>query len=69
MEALLTAYEEEVSAQLVMLRAQEHQRNFSPAGQLRDAYINVALARTPREARLWSMILKNWLNFRIKLMR
>ena len=63
LEGLLSAYEEEVSAQLVMLRAQERHKNLSPAGQLRDAYINVTLARTPREARLWGMIVKNWLAF------
>jgi PadR family transcriptional regulator AphA len=63
LEGLLSAYEAEVSAQLVMLRAQEQHKNLSPAGQLRDAYINVALARTPREARLWGLILKNWLAF------
>lgn len=63
LEGLVAAYEAEVSAQLVMLRAQEEQRNLTPAGTPRDAYINVALARTPREARLWSMIWKNWLTF------
>jgi hypothetical protein len=45
-----------------MFQAQA-QRNVSPSGKPRDAYINTALARTPREAMLWSMIQENWVMF------
>ena len=49
--------------QVSMLRTQEKQRNISPSGTPRDAYINITLARTPREVRLWSMIQENWILF------
>jgi PadR family transcriptional regulator AphA len=63
LDDLLKKYQDETEAQVLMLRAQERQHNIAPSGQLRDAYINVALARTPREAYLWEMIQKNWIAF------
>lgn len=63
LDNLLKKYEDETQAQVLMLRAQERQNNITPSGQLRDAYVNVALARTPREAFLWEMIQKNWIAF------
>jgi PadR family transcriptional regulator, regulatory protein AphA len=59
---LLGAYESELRMQLAMLRFQKQQRNVSPSGIPRDAYINVLLARTPRETFLWNMILENWIS-------
>lgn len=61
--ALIGKYEAEMQMQLSMLQLQAEQRNISPSGTPRDAYINVALARTPREAMLWSMIQENWVLF------
>jgi hypothetical protein len=49
--------------QLLMLQTQEKQKNISPDGKLRDSYINAALARTPRETVLWSMIQENWISY------
>jgi PadR family transcriptional regulator, regulatory protein AphA len=63
LDALLQKYEDESQAQVLMLRAQERDHNLTPIGKLRDAYINVSLARTPREAYLWEMIQKNWITF------
>jgi PadR family transcriptional regulator AphA len=63
LDDLLKKYEDETQAQVLMLRAQARQNNITPSGQLRDAYVNVALARTPREAYLWEMIQKNWIAF------
>lgn len=63
LDTLLGKYEAEMQMQLTMLRTQEQQRNISPSGTPRDAYINVTLARTPREAVLWSMIQENWISF------
>jgi DNA-binding PadR family transcriptional regulator len=62
LEELLGKYEEEMQMQLLMLQAQA-ERNISPSGKPRDAYINTSLARTPREALLWSMIQENWVQF------
>lgn len=63
LETLLGTYESGMQTQVSMLRMQAQQRNISPSGTPRDAYINIALARTPREARLWSMIQENWISF------
>lgn len=63
LETLLAQYEAEIQAQLTMLQAQARQRNLTPSGTPRDAYIHPALARTPREAVLWTMIQENWIAF------
>jgi len=63
LDTLLGKYEAEMQMQVSMLRTQERQRNISPSGKPRDAYINMTLARTPREAKLWSMIQENWISF------
>jgi PadR family transcriptional regulator, regulatory protein AphA len=63
LDALLGKYEAEMQIQLSMLQAQARQRNISSSGTPRDAYINVSLARTPREAVLWEMIQENWISF------
>ncbi len=63
LDALLEKYAAEMQMQLSMLQVQAHQRNLSPSGTPRDAYINPALARTPREAVLWNMIQENWISF------
>jgi DNA-binding PadR family transcriptional regulator len=63
LDTLLGKYETEMQMQFSMLQIQEHQKNISPSGKPRDAYINVTLARTPREAALWSMIQENWISF------
>jgi PadR family transcriptional regulator AphA len=61
LDALLGRYEDEMQMQLAMLQVQ--QRSRSPSGTPRDAYIDAALARTPREAVLWKMIQENWFSF------
>ncbi|OGO67666.1 MAG: hypothetical protein A2Z49_01800 [Chloroflexi bacterium RBG_19FT_COMBO_56_12] len=63
LDALCGKYEAEMQIQLSMLQIQQKQGNISPSGALRDAYINPSLARTPREAVLWSMIHGNWISF------
>jgi PadR family transcriptional regulator, regulatory protein AphA len=63
LDALLGKYEAEMQIQLSMLQAQAQQRNISSSGTPRDAYINISLARTPREAVLWEMIQENWISF------
>jgi PadR family transcriptional regulator AphA len=63
LDALLGKYEAEMQLQLSMLQVQEQQKNISSSGIPRDAYINISLARTPREALLWSMIQENWISF------
>lgn len=63
LDTLLGKYESEMQMQVSMLRTQERQRNISSSGNPRDAYINITLARTPREAKLWSMIQENWISF------
>jgi DNA-binding PadR family transcriptional regulator len=63
MDALLARYEDEVQVQMLMFRDQEQRGNISPQGKPRDAYVNAALAQTPRQAFLWGMILRNWLSF------
>jgi DNA-binding PadR family transcriptional regulator len=60
---LLEKYEREMLMQLEMLRVQERQRNISPSGVPRDAYLNVSLARTQRETLLWNKILENWIAY------
>lgn len=60
---LLGRYESELRVQLTMLHFQKQQQNVSPSGIPRDNYINVSLARTPRETFLWNMILENWISF------
>ncbi len=57
---LLGRYESELRMQLAMLRLQKQHQNVSPSGVPRDNYINVLLARTPRETFLWNMILERW---------
>jgi DNA-binding PadR family transcriptional regulator len=63
LNTLLEKYEAEMQMQLSMFQVQAQQRNISPSGTPRDAYINAALARTPREAILWNMIQENWISF------
>jgi PadR family transcriptional regulator AphA len=63
LDTLLGKYEAEMKMQVSMLRTQERQRNISPSGMPREAYINITLARTAREAKLWSMIQENWISF------
>jgi DNA-binding PadR family transcriptional regulator len=62
LDALLARYEEEVQAQLAMLRAEQRRPASAPAASGRD-YLDVLRARTPREARLWGMIQRNWQSF------
>jgi PadR family transcriptional regulator AphA len=61
--ALLEKYEAEMQMQISMLQVQAQQRNNSSSKTPRDAYVNAALARTPREAALWEMIQENWISF------
>ena len=63
LDALLEKYETEMQMQLSMLQVQVQRGNISSAGTPRDAYVNAALARTPREALLWEMIQENWISF------
>jgi len=63
LDTLLEKYEAEMQIQISMLQTQEQQKNISPSGTYRDTYINAAIARTPREAILWSMIQENWASF------
>lgn len=63
LDNLLERYEDELRMQLSMLDFQRQQRNISPSGTARDAYINVPSARTPRETFLWNMILENWSSY------
>lgn len=63
LDNLLERYENELRMQLSMLDFQRQQRNISPSGTARDAYINVPAARTPRETFLWNMILENWSSY------
>jgi PadR family transcriptional regulator AphA len=63
LDVLLGNYAAEIQMQVSMLQVQARQRNISPSGMPRDAYINAALARTPREAVLWNMIQENWISF------
>ncbi len=63
LDALCGKYEAEMQVQLAMLQAQKQQKNISPTGIPRNAYINVSLARTQREALLWDMIQENWISF------
>jgi len=60
---LLEKYEAEMQMQLSMLLVQAQQGNRSTSKTPRDAYVNAALARTPREAVLWEMIQENWISF------
>src|SRR5512136_1521468 len=63
LDALLGKYEAEMQMQLSMLQVQAKHKNISPSGTPREAYINVDLARTPREAVIWNMIQSNWISF------
>jgi PadR family transcriptional regulator AphA len=63
LEGCLKEYENDLQMQLAMLRVQKQQRNISPSGIPRDAYINVSQARTLRETYLWNMILENWIAY------
>jgi DNA-binding PadR family transcriptional regulator len=59
LDALLGRYEEEALAQLAMLRAKQRP-GASPSSTARGEYVDVSRARTPREARLWDTIQRNW---------
>lgn len=63
LESLLAQYEAEIQVQLAMLQAQARLGNLTSSGTPRDAYINPSLARTSREAVLWTMIQENWISF------
>jgi DNA-binding PadR family transcriptional regulator len=63
LDALLGKYEAEVQVQVSMLEKQKQEKNIGSSGKVRDAYINAAQARTPREAVLWGMIQENWISF------
>jgi len=63
LDMLLEKYEAEIQMQVSMLQTQKQQKNISPSGKVRDAYINASLARTPREALLWTMIQENSISF------
>jgi len=63
LDNLLERYENEIRAQLAMLKFQKQNRNVSPSGVARDAYVNVSLARTRREAFLWNKVLDNWSSY------
>lgn len=63
LDALLEKYESEMQMQVSMLQVQAQQRDILTSGASRDAYINPAQARTPREAMLWKMIQENWISF------
>ena len=63
LDALLGKYEAEMQMQFSMLQVQARQKNISSSGAPRDAYLNAALARTPREGLLWGMIQENWISF------
>ena len=63
LDTLLDKYESEMQMQLSMLQVQKQQKNVDTDGKLRDAYINAAQARTPRETVLWGMIQENWIAF------
>ena len=63
LDALCGQYESDMQMQLAMLQTQKQQNNITPAGILRNAYVNTALARTPREVLLWNMIQENWISF------
>ncbi|MFZ6027406.1 MAG: PadR family transcriptional regulator [Chloroflexota bacterium] len=63
LDGILETYETDMRMQVAMLQHQEKQKNLSPSGVPRDAYINPALARTPREALLWQAIQENWLTY------
>jgi len=63
LDMLLEKYEAEIQMQVSMLQTQKQQKNISPSGKVRDAYINASLARTPREVVLWTMIQENSISF------
>lgn len=63
LDALLAKYADEIQMQLAMLQVQAQQQNIAPSRIPRAAYINAALARTPREALLWNMIQEYWISF------
>lgn len=63
LDELLEKYENEIHMQLAMLDFQKQQKDVSSAGKARDAYIQVSLARTPREAFLWNAITENWSSY------
>lgn len=60
LDQLLARYASELEIQLKMLNFQKERLNLSPSGVAREAYINLSLARTPRETFLWKMVLENW---------
>ena len=63
LDALLVKYRDELQNHLLILQVKAEEKDISPSGDFRDAYINPALARTPREALLWNMIQENWISF------
>jgi len=60
---LLAKYEEEMQLQVSMLQIMAQQNNIAPSGKIRDSYINPLLARTSREAIIWTKIQENWIAF------
>ena len=63
LDAQLAKYAEDIQMHLLILQVQAEERKDSASGAPDNAYINTALARTPREALLWGMIQENWISF------
>jgi len=63
LDAILVKYRDEIQNHLLILQVKAEEKDIAPDGNFRNAYINPALARTPREALLWSMIQENWISF------
>jgi PadR family transcriptional regulator, regulatory protein AphA len=63
LDNLLERYESELRMQVAMLSFQKQNKNISPSGVARDSYINILMARTPRETFLWNKVLENWMTF------
>jgi PadR family transcriptional regulator, regulatory protein AphA len=65
LDSLLSQYEDEILMQLLICRKQKEQKDIKTSSE---NYINISLARTKREAYLWSMIQEKWiLYFKTKL--
>jgi len=63
LDAQLARYAEDMQMHLLILQVQAEERESSASGKPGNAYINTALARSPREALLWGMIQENWISF------
>jgi PadR family transcriptional regulator, regulatory protein AphA len=63
LDDLLEKYEDEVMMQLLICRAQGKPKGSSSSRLLRETYLDISQARTPREALLWRMITENWITF------